>query len=116
VSIRVDGGVTRLEIVAPREGSATMLREWADSNVTAEPSPEGRQLLVQVFGQGPRDRVPRQSLVYDLERGDWLELLAWPHERQWAGPQVLARIGPGRLAFEPLDPNAEVREIIGRDR
>jgi hypothetical protein len=98
--------------------------------VGIEVSPDGRRLLVNVAqterpvedaSGGPIRRRPLETWAYDVVVGDWQQLDAWPdreidgfdYRTVWAGPETIARTGPGVLALESLSRPGDLRFVIG---
>lgn len=123
------GPMSRVRWTSPG-GTPVTLREWTGVWVGIEVSPDGRRLLVNVAqterpvedaSGGPIRRRPLETWAYDVVGGDWQQLDAWPdreiegvdYRTVWAGPETIARTGPGVLALESLSRPGDMRFVIG---
>jgi len=114
-------------------GAIETLREWTGAWVELGVSPDGRRLLVNVAGTptppqlgesgsgDPVHRRPLETWVHTVATGEWARFDAWPdreveglsYRTVWAGPETIARTGPGILALESLARPGELRFVIG---
>lgn len=137
------GDGRRLTVGRPGEARAE-IASWPGSSVVAEASPDGGRVLLQVWdppdesnddpaastdrafwsaGHGWRvGRTLREVLVYEDSTGALTDLTSrWgaagptaDRPAVWAGPETLAFVGEGVLAFADLNGDSAPRYALGR--
>lgn len=137
---RVIDDVYQKRLVLGRPGrTAVELGRFDDEVVLLFPSPDRRHLMVQVwsgaegrmleagfFTFAQAQRRPLDGRLIDLwiveaesgeriDRADWLEQLDtdWPLNLGWAGPSTLALLDDDSVSIRNLEPEAELRKLIG---
>jgi hypothetical protein len=133
---------TRLFVGTPG-APPKVVREWRDSKVGLEPSPDGQAVFVSVLPSGAPPatdanlQLPAaalfegvadtgaspEELVYFPDEDRVLSLVPPFSDRsndhrytQWAGPKTLARIAPGVVFFEDVDAPGKRRFALGGPR